>query len=177
MTDPASGNPHRLIEGRSLFEVTERPLSVDDLVHAVLTSGDGAVVTFVGTVRDNNDGRSVVALEYEAYAGMAEAEMERIGVEMISKHSLHNIAMRHRTGKLPVGETSVIIAASSPTVPRPSRRAARRSICSRQQCRSGRKSTSKTAKYGWGRARARTGRRCWSSPSNVRWGSSPGLDR
>jgi len=114
MTDPASVAPHRLIEGRSLFEVTEQPLSVDDLVNAVLTAGDGAVVTFVGTVRDNSDGRSVVALEYEAYAGMAEAEMERIGVEMISKHGLHNSAMRHRKGKLAVGEISVIIAASSP---------------------------------------------------------------
>jgi MoaE-MoaD fusion protein len=106
--------PQSAIEGRSLFEVTDAPLSVDDLVQAVLTAGDGAVVTFVGTVRDNNDGRRVFALEYEAYAGLAEAEMERIGMEMISKHGLHNIAMRHRTGKLPVGETSVIIAASSP---------------------------------------------------------------
>jgi MoaE-MoaD fusion protein len=114
MIDPAASKPQRLIEGRSLYEVTEQPLSVDDLVNVVLTGGDGAVVTFVGTVRDNNDGRSVVALEYEAYAGMAEAEMERIGAEMISKHSLHNIAMRHRTGKLAVGEISVIIAAASP---------------------------------------------------------------
>jgi molybdopterin synthase catalytic subunit len=97
-----------------VFEVTDRPLSVDDLVQAVLTGGDGAVVTFVGTVRDNNDGRRVMALEYEAFAGMAEAEMARIGAEMIRKHGLHNIAMRHRTGKLPVGETSVIIAVSSP---------------------------------------------------------------
>jgi MoaE-MoaD fusion protein len=112
--NPPINKPQSAIEGRSLFEVTDAPLSVDDLVQAVLTAGDGAVVTFVGTVRDNNDGRRVFALEYEAYAGLAEAEMERIGMEMIGKHGLHNIAMRHRTGKLPVGETSVIIAASSP---------------------------------------------------------------
>jgi len=111
--NPPINKPQSAIEGRSLFEVTDAPLSVDDLVQSVLTAGDGAVVTFVGTVRDNNDGRRVFALEYEAYAGLAEAEMERIGMEMISKHGLHNIAMRHRTGKLPVGETSVIIAASS----------------------------------------------------------------
>jgi len=97
-----------------LFEVTAEPLSVDDLVRKVLTAGDGAVVTFVGTVRDNSDGRKVLALEYEAYGEMAEAEMERIGLEMIDKWSLHGIAMRHRVGKLEIGETSVVIAVSAP---------------------------------------------------------------
>jgi molybdopterin synthase catalytic subunit len=98
----------------SLFEVTDQPLSVDPLVEVVLTNGDGAVVTFVGTVRDNHQGKKVLALEYEAYGGMAESEMQRIGVEMIRRHGLHGIAMRHRTGKLSVGETSVIIAVSAP---------------------------------------------------------------
>ena len=97
-----------------LFEVTSDVLSVDALVRAVLTNGDGAVVTFVGTVRDNNDGRDVLALEYEAYSDMAEAEMERIGMEMVEKWGLHGIAMRHRVGKLAVGEISVVIATSSP---------------------------------------------------------------
>jgi molybdopterin synthase catalytic subunit len=97
-----------------LFEVTSDSLSVDALVQTVLTSGDGAVVTFVGTVRDNNEGRDVIALEYESYSDMAEAEMERIGLEMVEKWGLHGIAMRHRVGKLAVGEISVVIAASSP---------------------------------------------------------------
>src|SRR5438067_2437935 len=96
-----------------LFEVTPEPLSVDSLVRAVLTSGDGAVVTFVGTVRDNNEGHDVVALEYEAYSEMAEAEMAHIGMEMAEKWGLHGIAMRHRVGKLAVGEISVVIATSS----------------------------------------------------------------
>jgi molybdopterin synthase catalytic subunit len=96
-----------------LFEVTAEPLSVDALVQAVLTDGDGAVVTFVGTVRDNTDGRRVLALEYEAYGEMAVSEMRLIGVEMMRKHGLHGIAMRHRTGKLQIGEISVGIAASS----------------------------------------------------------------
>ncbi len=99
--------------GHCLFDVTSEPLSVDDLVQKVLTNGDGAVVTFVGTVRDNNIGRRVLALEYEAYAGMAEDEMGRIGAEMVERWGLHGIAMRHRTGRLVVGEISVVIAASS----------------------------------------------------------------
>ncbi len=97
----------------TLFEVTSDTLSVDVLVDVVLTRGDGAVVTFIGTVRDNNEGQEVVALEYEAYGEMAEAEMARIGSEMCEKWGLHGIAMRHRIGKLDVGEISVIIAASS----------------------------------------------------------------
>ena len=113
MTDRLPGNPHRLIEGRSLFEVTEQPLSVDDLVNAVLTAGDGAVVTFVGTVRDNNDGRSVIALEYEAYAGMAEGEMERIASELKGRHDLVDVAIHHRIGPVEIGETSVVIAVSA----------------------------------------------------------------
>jgi molybdopterin synthase catalytic subunit len=99
---------------RSLFEVTAEPLSVDSLVDAVLTDADGAVVTFVGTVRDNHRGRAVLALEYEAYGEMAVSEMKRIGVQMIERHGLHGIAMRHRTGKLSIGEISVVIAASAP---------------------------------------------------------------
>jgi molybdopterin synthase catalytic subunit len=95
------------------FEVTTEPLSVDALVQAVLTDGDGAVVTFVGPVRDNTDSRRVIALEYEAYGEMAVSEMRLIGEEMLRKHGLHGIAMRHRTGKLQIGEISVVIAASS----------------------------------------------------------------
>jgi len=71
-------------------------------------------VTFVGTVRDNHHGRAVLALEYEAYGEMAVSEMKRIGVQMIERHGLHGIAMRHRTGKLSIGEISVVIAASAP---------------------------------------------------------------
>lgn len=108
------GAPSTAIEVRYLFDITRDPLSTDDLVNVVLVGSIGAVVTFTGTVRDNTDGRKVVALEYEAYDEMAVAEMERIGREMAAKWGLHGIAMRHRVGKLQVGEASVVIAASSP---------------------------------------------------------------
>lgn len=107
-------NPITTVSSHTLFEVTSEPISVDELVSVVLTEGDGAVVTFVGTVRDNTNGRKVVALEYEAYAEMAEAEMHRIGLEVMEKWKLHGIAMRHRIGKLAVGEISVVIATSAP---------------------------------------------------------------
>jgi MoaE-MoaD fusion protein len=99
---------------RCLFDVTAEPLSIDELVSAVQTNADGAVVVFAGLVRDNSQGRKVIALEYEAYPEMAEAEMERIGLQMVEKWGLHGIAMRHRTGKLAIGEASVLIAVSAP---------------------------------------------------------------
>ena len=113
---PEQINPKSKIQNpkSDAYAVTDEPLSVDSLVRAVLTDGDGAVVTFIGTVRDNHQGRKVLALEYEAYPEMAEAEMRRIGDEMIGKWGLHHVAMHHRVGKLHVGETSVIIAVSAP---------------------------------------------------------------
>ena len=85
----------------SLFEVTDRAaLCGQPGGSCAYGQADGAVVTFVGTVRDNHHGRKVLALEYEAYGEMARSEMQRIGVEMIRRHGLHGIAMRHRTGKL-----------------------------------------------------------------------------
>lgn len=95
------------------FDVTADPLSVDELVAAVQTDADGAVVTFVGLVRDNHQGKSVVSLEYEAFPELAEREMERLGLLVAEKYGLHGIAMRHRIGNLKIGEVSVIIAAAS----------------------------------------------------------------
>ena len=109
-TTPQAG-PHDM---RYLFDITREPLSTDDVVNAVLVGSIGAVVTFTGTVRDNTEGRKVVALEYEAYDDMAVAEMERIGSEMAARWGLHGIAIRHRVGRLAIGEASVVIAASSP---------------------------------------------------------------
>src|SRR4051794_40583403 len=95
------------------FEITTEPLSVDDLVARVQTPADGAVVTFVGIVRDNQDGQGVVALEYEAYPEMAEAELRALSLAVAAEFDLHGIAIRHRLGKLAVGETSVVIAVAA----------------------------------------------------------------
>jgi molybdopterin synthase catalytic subunit len=108
---PPSAAPSPLRLGP--FEITTAPLNVDDLVAAVQTPADGAVVTFVGIVRDNQDAQRVVALEYEAYAEMATAELQALGEAIAGQFGLHGIAIRHRIGKLAVGETSVVIAVAS----------------------------------------------------------------
>jgi molybdopterin synthase catalytic subunit len=106
MTDPNDGAPRAL--------VTEAPLSLDVLLASVSHAGAGAVVTFAGTVRDTNDGRSVTKLEYEAYASMATAEMMRICREIEDEVPGVRVAVHHRTGPLAVGATAVLCAASAP---------------------------------------------------------------
>lgn len=97
-----------------LFEVTTAELSADEVIARLADPGIGAVVTFVGVVRDNTDGRKVLYLEYEAYAGMAEEMLRRIGDEIQARwKSIRQVAIVHRIGRLEVGEASVVIALSA----------------------------------------------------------------
>jgi molybdopterin synthase catalytic subunit len=87
---------------------------VQTLNDLVKRASDGAVVTFDGIVRDNFDGRPVRALEYEAYAEMAEKKMAEIGTEVQRKFDVGDIAMVHRLGHLEIGESSIVIAVAAP---------------------------------------------------------------
>jgi molybdopterin synthase catalytic subunit len=95
------------------FRLSELPLSLDDAVREVASHDAGAIATFTGTTRARSRGREVVRLEYEAYEGMAEAEMERIAANLKARHSLIEVAIHHRVGIVGIGETSVVIAVSS----------------------------------------------------------------
>jgi molybdopterin converting factor subunit 1 len=95
------------------FRLSEQPLSLDEAVREVASDDAGAIATFAGTTRAQSRGRDVVRLEYEAYEGMAEAEMERIAAALEERHSLIAVAIHHRVGIVDVGETSVVIAVSS----------------------------------------------------------------
>jgi len=95
------------------FRLSELPLSLDDAVREVASDDAGAVATFTGTTRARSRGREVVRLEYEAYEGMAEVEMERIAADLKVRHSLIEVAIHHRVGIVGIGETSVVIAVSS----------------------------------------------------------------
>lgn len=95
------------------FRLSEEPLSLEDAVREVASDDAGAIATFTGTTRARSRGRDVVRLEYEAYEGMAEAEMERITADLKARHSLIDVAIHHRVGVVGIGETSVVIAVSS----------------------------------------------------------------
>lgn len=96
------------------LRLTTDELGLDPVVRAVSHAGAGAVATFVGLVRDLNDGRAVTLLEYEAYEAMARAEMARIRQELEQELPGVRVAVHHRLGALRVGEAAVVCAASAP---------------------------------------------------------------
>jgi len=95
------------------FVLSGEPLSLERAAVEVASDGAGAIATFVGTTRARSRGRDVIRLEYEAYEGMAEAEMERIAGALRDRHDVIDVAIHHRVGPVEIGETSVVIAVSA----------------------------------------------------------------
>ena len=97
-----------------MFEVTAEPLDARRAESAVSHSRAGAVCTFTGIVRDSSRGRSVTHLEYEAFAEMATGQMRKIADEIAERWPEARVAMAHRTGRLDIGEASVVVSVSAP---------------------------------------------------------------
>jgi len=108
---PVSGGTHAV---GVLFELTTDPLDARRIEATVAHKGAGAICTFTGIVRDTSRGRSVTHLEYEAYAEMATAEMRKIAAEIAQRWPEARVAMAHRTGRLEIGEASVVVSVSCP---------------------------------------------------------------
>jgi molybdopterin synthase catalytic subunit len=96
------------------YRLTEAALDLDVVVRAVSGPGCGAVATFLGLVREENAGRRVLWLDYEAYAPLAARAFALIGAEATARWPSARLAIHHRTGRLAIGEVSVAIAAASP---------------------------------------------------------------
>jgi MoaE-MoaD fusion protein len=96
------------------FRLSAEPLSLDAVVAEVRSDSAGAIATFVGTTRQQSRGHSVLHLDYEAYEEMAEKVMAAIAAELKARHELCEIAIHHRTGRVDIGEASVVIAVSAP---------------------------------------------------------------
>ena len=98
-----------------MFAIVEGPIDVGALVSAAQRPDCGAVTTFVGTTRvDENDEASVRYLEYEAYRPMADRKLEEIGAEMRERWDVRHVAIVHRVGRVNPGEASVAIVVASP---------------------------------------------------------------
>ncbi|KAK2871396.1 hypothetical protein QQF64_002567 [Cirrhinus molitorella] len=101
--------------GRDLITLTTDKLSADSVSHSVTCPSCGAVSLFIGTTRDNFEGKKVIQLEYEAYSPMAESELRKICSQIRTKWpSVRHINIQHRLGVVPITEASVIIGISSP---------------------------------------------------------------
>ncbi len=98
----------------SASAITSAPLSVEAVLRAVEGPGAGAVATFVGLVRDHNVGRKVLWLDYEAYGPLADKALGMIIGEAEARWPGARAAIHHRTGRMEIGEASVVIAVATP---------------------------------------------------------------
>jgi MoaE-MoaD fusion protein len=96
------------------FRLSAEPLSVDAVVDEVRSERAGAIATFVGTTRVQSRGRTVQHLDYDAYEGMAEQVMAEIAAALKERYDVCEIAIHHRTGRVEIGDASVVIAVSAP---------------------------------------------------------------
>lgn len=101
------------MQSRILCKIIDQSINMQELADFVADPAAGALATFVGMTRNTNEGRRVVRLEYECYAGMAEKEMVKIAEEALSRWPIVKVAMIHRIGRVDIGEASVAIAVSS----------------------------------------------------------------
>jgi len=97
----------------SVYRVTQQAIDSGALLAAVGDPAAGGTTLFVGTTRNENEGRVVERLEYEAYEAMAIEEMRRIGEEIARQWQVVAVAMVHRVGVVPVGQASVAVAVSA----------------------------------------------------------------
>lgn len=100
-------------KSKDIIKFTSEKLSIDEASQLVISPVCGAVSLFVGTTRNNFEGKKVISLEYEAYLPMAENEVRKICSDIRQKWPVRHIAVFHRLGLVPVSEASIIIAVSS----------------------------------------------------------------
>jgi len=97
-----------------MIRLTRDAIDYTALTEQVRKGDCGAVVVFLGTVRDLTGDRVTVALDYEAYPGMAEKKMAEIEADARDRWPVGDIVLEHRLGRLDVGEVSVAVAVSCP---------------------------------------------------------------
>jgi len=93
-----------------MIEITETDFSVDEVVNRIQTDEMGCIVTFVGIVRNNSNGKPVERIEIQVYEDMAVKQLEVIREEAISRFAIDDVSIVHRYGSLRVSEKIMIIA-------------------------------------------------------------------
>ena len=111
---PVSGGSCDYVCPLDFFELTTEAIDVGQVARRVVPRECGATVTLDGYAREWTDGRKTLYLVYEAYDSMALTEMQRLGREAHKRFEIAHVGIVHRTGRLEIGETSVVIAVSAP---------------------------------------------------------------
>jgi len=97
-----------------MISLTNDPIDYHALTESVRSTQSGAVVLFLGTVRELTDGRRTLALDYEGYPQMAEAKLAELEAAARSKWPIDRVSIVHRLGRLELGDISVAVAVSCP---------------------------------------------------------------
>ena len=97
-----------------MIQLTRNAIDYHALTESVRSNDAGAVILFLGTVREMTNGQQTVALDYEGYPEMAEAKLAELEAEARSRWPVTEAAIVHRLGKLELGEISVAVAVSCP---------------------------------------------------------------
>jgi molybdopterin synthase catalytic subunit len=93
-----------------MIEITKDPISTQPVIDRVKKTSHGAIVTFIGTARDNSEGKRVLYLEYETFSEMAEKKLKEICAEINDRWKIEDVDIVHRVGKIETGETVLVIA-------------------------------------------------------------------
>lgn len=93
-------------------QVTEYLISAETLAASVKSDTAGAVVTFSGVVRNHDKGKKVLTLNYEIHPS-AQSVIEKITSEVVAKHDVVNVAVAHRYGEIPIGESAFVVAVAA----------------------------------------------------------------
>jgi len=97
-----------------MVKVTEKLVSPEFLLDSLKTDSSGSIVTHLGIVRPDSNGRKVVSIEYEADINASEIELSRIANEILAKWKIQDIALCRRIGRLDLGESILMVAIASP---------------------------------------------------------------
>ena len=97
-----------------MIELTENILDPEKITAQVRRDTNGSVITFLGTTRDNFEGKTVLTLEYEAFDEMAVKKLKEVRMELMAEFGLEEVAISHRIGTVGIGEISLVVAIGSP---------------------------------------------------------------
>lgn len=103
-----------MTQHEDLIVITDQALDAAAMADAVRARPAGAVLVFEGVTRDHNQGRRVEHLEYEAYRPMADEMLAQLAAEIRERWEIDRVAVAHRTGRVDIGETSLVVAVSAP---------------------------------------------------------------
>jgi len=96
-----------------MIQITDKPISPELVVNSVKTAGSGCVVTYVGLIREQSRGKSVLSVEYEDTDGKAEDRLREIADEIKRRWPVNNVAIYHRIGRLEVGDINLVVAVAA----------------------------------------------------------------